>query len=83
MSTIMVVDDSHLIRVRLTKLLTQHGYEVIDAKDGEEAVETYSQVHPDAVIMDFAMPRKHGLIALREMRRSAPVPAASRTVSFQ
>lgn len=68
----MVVDDSQLIRVRLTKLLSEHGYEVIGAKDGEEAVETYLQLHPDAVLMDFAMPRKHGLTALRELRRLDP-----------
>ncbi len=69
MSKIMIVDDAKFIRMRLTNLLTKHGYEVIEAKDGEEAVQTYRSVHPDAVFMDFAMPHKNGMSALTEICR--------------
>jgi len=68
MPTVMIVDDSQFIRLRLNKLLAQHGYQVLEAKDGEEAVETYRQQTPDVVLMDIAMPRKHGSVALREIR---------------
>jgi two-component system, chemotaxis family, chemotaxis protein CheY len=66
--TVMVVDDAQFMRMRVSKLLSQHGYEVIEAEDGEVAVKTYRSKNPDAVIMDITMPRKDGLSALREIR---------------
>jgi two-component system, chemotaxis family, chemotaxis protein CheY len=66
--TIMVVDDAQFMRMRVTKLLTEQGYEVIQAADGEEAVKTYRAARPDVVLMDITMPRKDGLTALAEIR---------------
>ncbi len=70
MSKIMIVDDSLFIRTRLTKLLTNSGYEIVIARDGEEAVRIYHQAKPDVVLMDITMPRKDGLEALSEIRQS-------------
>jgi two-component system chemotaxis response regulator CheY len=72
MARIMVVDDAQFIRMRLTKLLTEYGHDVIEAKDGEEAVRSYRIFRPDAVLMDITMPRKDGLTALAEIRRHDP-----------
>jgi two-component system chemotaxis response regulator CheY len=72
MSTIMIVDDAQFMRMRITKLLTKHGYQVIEAEDGEEAVQTYRSAQPDAVLMDITMPRKDGLTALTEIREIDP-----------
>jgi len=72
MTKILIVDDAQFMRMRIAKLLSQHEYETIEAKDGEEAVQTYRQVQPDAVLMDFAMPRKNGLAALTEIRNFDP-----------
>jgi two-component system chemotaxis response regulator CheY len=69
---IMVVDDAQFMRMRVTKLLTEHGYAVIEAEDGEEAVQTYRSAQPDAVLMDITMPRKDGLMALSEIRQFDP-----------
>ena len=66
--TVMVVDDAQFMRMRVAKLLSQNGYEVVEAEDGEVAVKTYQSENPDAVIMDITMPRKDGLSALREIR---------------
>lgn len=66
--TVMVVDDAQFMRMRVSKLLSQNGYEVVEAADGEAAVQTYQTKNPDAVIMDITMPRKDGLSALREIR---------------
>jgi two-component system chemotaxis response regulator CheY len=72
MSKIMIVDDAQFMRMRVNKLLTKHGYDVIEAEDGEEAVQAYPSVKPDAVLMDITMPRKDGLAALTEIRRQDP-----------
>ncbi len=72
MPMIMVVDDAQFIRMRVAKLLTQRGYQVVEAEDGEEAVKTYRLLGPDAVLMDITMPHKDGLTALAEIRDHDP-----------
>lgn len=72
MSKIMVVDDAQFMRVRLTKLLTGHGYDVSEAENGEQAIKTYRSARPDAVLMDITMPEKDGLEALTEIRKFDP-----------
>lgn len=72
MQKVMVVDDAQFMRVRLSKLLTGHGYEVVEAENGEQAVQVYRLANPDAVLMDITMPQKDGLVALAEIRGFDP-----------
>jgi len=72
MSKIMIVDDAQFMRMRIAKLLTKHGYDTVEAGDGEEAVQTYRSTRPDAVLMDITMPRKDGISALAEIREFDP-----------
>ncbi len=72
MTKIMVVDDAKFMRVRLSKLLTGHGFDVVEAENGEEAVQVYKTEHPDAVLMDITMPQKTGIEALAEIRGFDP-----------
>ncbi len=72
MLKIMVVDDAQFMRLRVSKLLIKHGYEVVEAGDGAAAVQTYRQLKPDAVLMDITMPIKDGLTALSEIRQFDP-----------
>lgn len=72
MNKIMVVDDAQFMRVRLSKLLTGHGYQVTEAENGMQAVNTYRTLRPDAVLMDITMPEKDGLEALAEIRTFDP-----------
>lgn len=69
---ILVVDDAQFIRTRVAKLLTEHGYEVLEAVDGVAAVRIYRLLYPDAVLMDITMPRTDGLTALAEILRYDP-----------
>ncbi|MEE8414303.1 MAG: response regulator [Dehalococcoidales bacterium] len=73
MAKILVVDDSALIRLKCSKLLNGNGYEVIEAKNGIEAVEKYKECKPDGVLLDIIMPEMHGIAALREIRKIDPV----------
>ena len=72
MPTILVAEDAQFVRMRISQLLSEHNYNVVEAKDGEEAIQTYCHIKPDVVLMDVAMPVKDGLIALSEIRRFDP-----------
>jgi two-component system chemotaxis response regulator CheY len=72
MPKVMIVDDAQFMRLRLTKLLTEHGHEVVEAENGEQAVRIYQSASPDAVLMDITMPHKDGLEALTEIRQLDP-----------
>ncbi len=72
MATILVVDDAAFMRMRMSKILTEAGYEVIQAENGLEAVEKYRSAKPDAVLMDITMPEMDGLTALKEIRKVDP-----------
>lgn len=66
---ILVVDDSAFTRYNLRTLLTSNGYEIVDAPDGETAVEIYAASQPDAVLLDITMPGMDGLDTLRSIRQ--------------
>lgn len=67
---LMIVDDSNIIRSKITRTLTQYNMEVVaTACDGEDAVAQFSRTKPDVVTMDLTMPRMDGLECIRALRR--------------
>ncbi|MCL4560659.1 MAG: response regulator [Chloroflexi bacterium] len=72
MAKILIVDDAEFLRVRISKMLTADGYEVIEAENGAKAVSTYQASHPDLVLMDVTMPEMDGLTALKHIRAFDP-----------
>ena len=77
---ILVVDDEPQIRRIMRTTLTGAGYEVDDAKTGEEALEKLRDYHPDLVLLDMNMPGMGGLAACREIRASTGVGIIMLTV---
>ena len=70
---VLVVDDSNLMRHRISQCLEDAGHKVVGkAKNGEEAIELYQQVHPDVVTMDITMRGKDGITAAQEILASDP-----------
>ena len=72
MTTVMVVDDAAFMRMRCKKLLTQSGYDVLEASTGSQAVDVYRQNRPDLVLLDITMPDMDGLTALKEIKKIDP-----------
>lgn len=72
MATILIADDAAFMRMRCGRVLTENGYEVIEAENGREAVAKYAQHRPNAVLMDITMPELDGLAALRQIKQLDP-----------
>ncbi len=72
MAKILVVDDAAFMRMRCKKLLSQSGFEVIEAATGAQAVEVYKEDRPDVVLLDITMPDMDGLTALKELKKFDP-----------
>lgn len=72
MAKILVVDDAQFLRVRITKMLSSDGHEILEADNGLRAVDMYKSSRPDVVLMDITMPEMDGLAALREIRSYDP-----------
>jgi two-component system KDP operon response regulator KdpE len=71
---ILIVDDEpHILRA-LRAGLVAHGYEVVSAADGEEALDRAATELPDAVILDLNLPKLSGLDVCKALREWSPVP---------
>ncbi|MTI84046.1 MAG: chemotaxis response regulator protein-glutamate methylesterase [Firmicutes bacterium] len=73
---VLVVDDSALMRIMVSRLLEETGkFKIIaTASNGEEGVQKICALKPDAVTMDVEMPKMDGLSALKEVMRRCPLP---------
>jgi two-component system, OmpR family, KDP operon response regulator KdpE len=71
---VMIVDDEPQARRILRTALIAHGFEVMDARTGEEAVENLRHETPDVILLDLKMPGIGGLQACREIRECSEVP---------
>ena len=67
--TIMVVDDDPTHRKVFRKLFEREGYNVADAKSGEEALANLKEVKPDLVLMDVIMQDTDGWEATRAIKK--------------
>lgn len=79
-ATVLVVDDEPQIRRVLRTTLSSHGYAVIEARTGDEALEVIRGEHVDLILLDLNMPGRSGLEICREIRGASEVPIIMLTV---
>ncbi len=72
MSVVLVVDDDQDIREMLCQVMMSQGYTVIEAENGEQALQMVECHDPDLVITDIVMPRKEGLELISELKTNNP-----------
>jgi CheY-like chemotaxis protein len=73
---ILVCDDEDVLRMLVRATLSPGEYEVVEARDGDEAIERARNKRPDLILLDMMMPGRSGLDVLAEVRRD---PVLGRT----
>jgi len=69
MKTCLVVDDSSVIRKVARRILEGLDFQISEAENGEDAIEVCRQQIPDAILLDWNMPKMDGYEFLRALRR--------------
>jgi len=69
---ILVADDNAPFRAAVRMVLEAEGFEVVEAKDGAEAMRLFREVPVAVVLCDVFMPDKDGLETIQELRRESP-----------
>ena len=68
---ILIVDDAAFMRMMIKDILTKNGYNVVgEAENGLKAVEKYTELKPDLVLMDITMPELDGIGALKKIKEA-------------
>jgi two-component system chemotaxis response regulator CheY len=72
LATVLLVEDSRYLRMVMRRILTEAGYTVIQAGDGEEGVRLVRETHPDLIILDLLLPVLGGERVLETLRKEEP-----------
>ena len=72
MLTVLVVDDEKGLRAVMRRTLEGQGYRVVEAADGNQALEVLRRERPDLVISDIIMPECDGIEAILAMKKESP-----------
>ena len=73
MAKIMIADDSDSVRQILQDIVVVGQHQVIaEARDGQEAIDVFLSKKPDILLLDLAMPKKHGLEVIEEIIVAVP-----------
>ena len=71
---ILVVDDEKHYRDLIKINLQAEGYEVLDADNGQKAIDVLSTIQPDLILLDVIMPNMDGLTTCKQIRQFSNVP---------
>ena len=69
MKTCLVVDDSSVIRKVARRILEQFDFQIVEAEDGQQALDACQKLLPDAILLDWNMPKMDGYDFLKALRR--------------
>jgi two-component system, NtrC family, response regulator AtoC len=70
--TILVADDEPSMRLNITELLQDEGYNILEAANGLQAIQLTNTHLPDVVLMDVKMPEMNGITTLKNLKREHP-----------
>ena len=71
MASCLIVDDSKVVRMVARRILQDLNFTILEAEDGQGALDICLEQMPDVVLLDWNMPVMNGIEFLRELRKSA------------
>ncbi len=71
---ILVVEDEENIRQNIADYFTDQGYAVLEAADGEQALDVFAAQKPDLIILDLMLPKIDGIDVCKQIRREHTTP---------
>jgi CheY-like chemotaxis protein len=75
MKTLLIADDEEHLRLLVTTTLAGPDYRILEARDGDEALDLAQRQHPDLIILDWMMPQRTGIEVLRALREDPTTTA--------
>jgi len=70
MKKILIIEDEKILLELLEKKLTQEGYDVSIARDGEEGLEAIKTIKPELILLDIIMPKMGGFEVMEEIQKN-------------
>lgn len=70
MAKILIADDDPDMRLAIGSVLRSRSYEVIEARDGEEALKKLKEEKPDLMLLDLLMPKMDGFAVVKELQNA-------------
>src|SRR5215216_2040053 len=71
---ILLVDDEESVQKLLAYPLRKEGYDVVPARDGEEALDRFNEGSFDLIVLDVMLPKRDGFDVCRRLRARSPIP---------
>lgn len=75
MQTVLLVEDSRFLRISTERTLSRAGYRVVNAGDGEEALQVINNELPDLVLLDMMLPKLSGPDVLQAIKKNSATAA--------
>ena len=66
---LLIIEDDKILLAMYQKLLSNHGYDVHTALNGEDGLKKALQEHPDLILLDVRMPKMDGMTMLKHLRQ--------------
>lgn len=70
MASCLIVDDSKVVRMVARRILEDLDFSILEAEDGQQAMDVCNKGMPDVVLLDWNMPVMNGIDFLRELRKT-------------
>ncbi len=70
---ILIIEDDQFLRELIAKKLTQEGYEIVQAADGEEGLKQVKKTKPDLILLDLILPELDGFDVLTKIKQDNQV----------
>lgn len=80
--TILIAEDDNLLMGAVSEKLLHEGFNVLKSRNGEEALKSALNEHPDLILLDVMMPKMDGLAVLKKLREDANWGKQAKVIMF-